>query len=582
MPVELDIQGVTSGNASFGKDISQTKIKTIISSGQKKADASCSRGGQASPTAQVYQSVRNGVNVTVVAGGVMTFGPGGNALLIGLSSALYVESGAGVSHAVVKCGESLMMEEGGTIQDVLTLEEGSQAVVPATAGGVIQLCGAENSGLTLTGNKKSNLLIKGFLGNESYDSITLSDIRTADVTSVHYSGVDHVKLNFINGQSFDLAIAGIEQLDPKKQHGKMANYIKPVCFLAGTLLRTPKGEIPIEVLTQGDEISIYDVSGNTWAIRKIMWSGSVRAQVSKDLPDDEAGYPVRILKNALADGVPYKDMLVTADHSLFFETIFVPVRMLVNGHSIFYDRTFNAYTYYHVETEKHSVIMADGALTESFLDTESQRLFYETTDVVKLRCGRQTWEHDGAAPRVTERCVVEPIYHRLAERAQAKQFPSQIQNFDITFDPDLHLQTDRGQTITVARKVGSSVMFMLPADVRSVRLCSRTSRKSDSIGPFVDDRREWGVLVGEIALLDTTRSTPVKTHLTTVELDGWADLDSTEGRWTRGSAVLPLQHHATRGFMILSVKILAAGPYALLAPVEEEKSGRLRVAPFAA
>ncbi|GAN59598.1 hypothetical protein ACI01nite_00890 [Acetobacter cibinongensis] len=581
MPVELDIQGVTSSNASIEKENFHTNF-SAISCARDKANMVCSPAQKTSPTAQVYHAVRHGVNVTVVADGVMTFGPEGTASLVGLSSALYVEAGAGVSHAVVRCGETLMMEEGSAIEDILIVEEGAHAVVPATAGGVIQLCGAENNSLILTGNKKSNLFIKGFLENDNADSITLSDVKAADIASLRFSDLDHVTLNFVDGQNFDLAVAGIGRLDPRKQSEKMVSYTKPVCFLAGTLLRTPKGDVPIEMLTPGDVISIYDVSGQNWETRKIIWSGSKRLQVRTDRPEDEAGYPVRILKNALAEGVPYKDMLVTSDHSLFFETMFVPVRMLVNGHSIFYDRTVSAYTYYHVETEHHSIIMADGALTESFLDTENQRLFYQTTDVVKLRCGRLTWERDGAVPRVTTRAAVEPVYHRLAERAQEKQFPCRKPAFDITFDPDLHLQTDQGQIVTMARKVGSSVMFMLPATVRNVKLCSRTSRKSDSIGPFVDDRREWGVLVGEIALLDTTRSAPVKIHLTTAELEGWADLESTEGRWTTGSAVLPLQHRATRGFMILSVKILAGGPYAVIASREEQNPAPVSAAPFAA
>ncbi|OAZ70812.1 hypothetical protein SRCM100623_02163 [Acetobacter pasteurianus] len=72
-----------------------------------------------------------------------------------------------------------------------------------------------------------------------------------------------------------------------------------------------------------------------------------------------------MLKDAIADGVPYKDMLITAEHCLFFEGKFVPVRMLVNGVSIFYDKSITSYDYYHVETDQHSVITADGMLTEA-------------------------------------------------------------------------------------------------------------------------------------------------------------------------------------------------------------------------
>ncbi|WP_035367102.1 Hint domain-containing protein, partial [Acetobacter pasteurianus] len=68
-------------------------------------------------------------------------------------------------------------------------------------------------------------------------------------------------------------------------------------------------------------------------------------------------------------------MLITAEHCLFFEGKFVPVRMLVNGVSIFYDKSITSYDYYHVETDQHSVITADGMLTESYLDTGNRRAF---------------------------------------------------------------------------------------------------------------------------------------------------------------------------------------------------------------
>ncbi|PHY94849.1 hypothetical protein CSR02_04105, partial [Acetobacter pomorum] len=101
----------------------------------------------------------------------------------------------------------------------------------------------------------------------------------------------------------------------------------------------------------------------------VIWVGKAHATVRPELTDDEAGWPVRILKDAIADGVPYKDMLITAEHCMFFKGKLVPVRMLVNGVSIFYDKSITSYDYYHVETEQHSVITADGMLTESYLDT---------------------------------------------------------------------------------------------------------------------------------------------------------------------------------------------------------------------
>ncbi|KXV22348.1 hypothetical protein AD933_00525, partial [Acetobacter malorum] len=150
-------------------------------------------------------------------------------------------------------------------------------------------------------------------------------------------------------------------------NGSTSSALTLVCFLAGSMIETPDGDVPVENLKEGDQVIAY-VDGSPVS-RPVVWTGHKHVTVRNGLPDDEAGYPVRILKDAIADGVPYKDMLITGDHCLFFDGSFIPVRMLVNGRSIFFDRTISSYTYYHVETPQHVVIRADGMLTESYLDT---------------------------------------------------------------------------------------------------------------------------------------------------------------------------------------------------------------------
>ncbi|WP_238704132.1 Hint domain-containing protein, partial [Acetobacter sp. DmW_125133] len=104
-----------------------------------------------------------------------------------------------------------------------------------------------------------------------------------------------------------------------------------VCFLVGSMIRTPDGDVAVEDIQIGDEVIAFDWRNNKNITRPVVWVGKTRAAVRPELSDDEAGWPVRILKGAIADGVPYKDMLITAEHCLFFKDSFVPVRMLVNG-----------------------------------------------------------------------------------------------------------------------------------------------------------------------------------------------------------------------------------------------------------
>lgn len=146
------------------------------------------------------------------------------------------------------------------------------------------------------------------------------------------------------------------------------------CFLRGSLIETPEGEVPVEQLCPGHEVYVFE--NGKKCVRKIIWAGCGFVQVSPDLPDDLARYAVRIVRDALAPDIPSVDLLLTAEHCLYLERAFIPVRMLVNGRSIFYDRTIAAYNYYHFCTEKHSVVRANNVLTETFLDTGNHRTFF--------------------------------------------------------------------------------------------------------------------------------------------------------------------------------------------------------------
>ncbi|ATJ90313.1 MULTISPECIES: Hint domain-containing protein [Acetobacter] len=333
------------------------------------------------------------------------------------------------------------------------------------------------------------------------------------------------------------------------------------CFLTGVKLRTVSGDVSVEDIRKGDMLLVQHDGRE--CEKPVVWVGKNRKIVSAGLPDDEAGYPVRVLKDALAEGVPYQDMLVTSEHCLLMDGRFVPVRMLVNGTSIFYDRTLTTYEYYHVETEDHSVLVADGVLTESYLDTGNRSSFVSDSNVVSLHSRGKTWAADAAAPLEVRADFVEPLFRALAERAGVVAGTApEAQDRHLTQDAELSLLTEAGSFIRPVRQTkGQMVSFMVPAGVSAVRLVSRASRPCDVIGPFVDDRRTLGVLVGSVMVLHANQMQPVTTHLTDADLSGWHGLEQGGVRWTNGNAVLPLGDAPTQGVSMLTLQILAAGPY---------------------
>ncbi|MFT4134002.1 Hint domain-containing protein, partial [Labrys sp. (in: a-proteobacteria)] len=79
-----------------------------------------------------------------------------------------------------------------------------------------------------------------------------------------------------------------------------------VCFLAGTLIRTATGEVAVEKIKVGYEIYV-SVDGKD-ELRPVTWIGSGHVMSNPSRPMDMGGYPVRILKDAIAEGVPYQDL----------------------------------------------------------------------------------------------------------------------------------------------------------------------------------------------------------------------------------------------------------------------------------
>lgn len=563
--------GVDSGSTVLANG------KEIINKGATTTNITISSGGTLAVYAggsSVSATVAGGIGVqgdatstTLQSGGVLDIASGGKATntTVNSGATVYVSSGATIGDTSVASGGTISGFSGAIISGTITLADGATATIPSTAGGIVDLQGNTNTGLVITGTGSPTTVISGFSGTAagSSDGITLADVKAADVTTVNYSDADHVVLTLKDGSSVTMNIIGVKDAGYTLTANSDGDLVYEVCFLADSMIATPSGVKAIQDLTIGDVVSVYE--NGQESTQKIVWAGRKRAVANSQRSKDEAGYPVRILKNAIAEGVPYKDMLITAEHCLFFNGKFVPARMLVNGISVFYDKSLTSYDYYHIETEQHSVIIADGMLTESYLDTGNRRTFRQDGGLATLTGRQKTWSEDAAAPLCVSRSFVEPIFHDIELRAQSAGLVSQNATVTLTEDADLHLVTDFGQVIRPLRQANERVTFMIPASVTTVRLVSRANRPSDTIGPFVDDRRNLGVLVGDISLFASRRTTKLTAHLSLSNLSGWHEVESSRYRWTDGNAVLPLQSSGmfVREPSILSIQVVSSGPYVM-------------------
>ncbi len=423
-------------------------------------------------------------------------------------------------------------------------------------GSVIQFPDNMNlsiTGVTITDGATSGTYKVALVQNGSVQ-ITLSDVTFA-------AGITPVKNNdgtYGTNGTGTYTVAGITDSVLNAANG---TYELNSCFLAGTLISTPNGPVPVEQLQPGDLVTV--LNGAQPMHKPVKWIG--HRSVSPGAAAGAEAYPVRIKQNAFADQMPQRDLLLTDEHCVFIENGLVPVRMLVNHRSIISDRSFTSYIYYHVELEDHGILLAEGLPVESYLDTGNRGNFANApVPFLVPQLGTKTLPVDAmqiAAPLLVDVAVVKPIWDRLAARAAVLGMKSQSALAALSHDPELYLRTNEGDAIQPLKTEGNIVTFSIPAGTQAVTLVSRTSRPCDVIGAYVDDRRALGVSVGAIYLQSDHGRVAVNAHFEHEALSGWHAPEGTTHRWTNGLALLPLGIAAHQHDMSLHITIMHAGPY---------------------
>lgn len=143
------------------------------------------------------------------------------------------------------------------------------------------------------------------------------------------------------------------------------------CLLGGTRIQTPTGLRNVAELRIGE--LVLTPSGEAKPIR---WIG--RRRLTRGQPGWTANVmPVVIRKNAIADGVPSNDVLVSAGHALYLDGHLIQAGALVNGQTIVQevDGTRDVLDYFQVELADHDVILAEGLPVESFPGAMDHSLF---------------------------------------------------------------------------------------------------------------------------------------------------------------------------------------------------------------
>jgi hypothetical protein len=182
--------------------------------------------------------------------------------------------------------------------------------------------------------------------------------------------------------------------------------ITAACFLAGTLIRTAHGDVPVEALRRGDRLPT--LHGGTQPIK---WLGrrSYTRRFAANNPDVR---PVCITRHALAPGIPQRDLYLSPGHALFIGGHLNAARNLVNGTSILNAPLPEDVHYIHVELNSHEVIVAENAPAESFVNADCRTQFENYVEYLHLFGDAP--EPSPSYPRLEDGFALAAIHTRLA------------------------------------------------------------------------------------------------------------------------------------------------------------------------
>ena len=156
----------------------------------------------------------------------------------------------------------------------------------------------------------------------------------------------------------------------------LANY----CFFTGTLISTPDGERAIETLQIDDLVNTADGR----AVR-VKWVGRQTVRNFAGAPPRLE--PVRISAGALGHGLPHSDLTISADHGMVLDGMVINAAALANGSTIRFvplSDLAETFTWWHVETAAHAIILANGAPSETFIDAAGRAAFDNHAEYLAL------------------------------------------------------------------------------------------------------------------------------------------------------------------------------------------------------
>lgn len=183
-------------------------------------------------------------------------------------------------------------------------------------------------------------------------------------------------MTFPSGETVTVPDGTIDTSTPAAQFADLVAMGVPPCFAPGTLLATPGGETPVELLKPGDLVLTADRGP-----QRLRWIGRREVRFGPENPRGDKDKPVEIKAGALGRGpdgpVPRRTLVVSPQHRMVLSgqaiaktfgtsEVFAVAKALTRMDGIRRMNGKRRVIYYALLFDRHEVIYAEGAPTESF------------------------------------------------------------------------------------------------------------------------------------------------------------------------------------------------------------------------
>jgi autotransporter passenger strand-loop-strand repeat protein len=459
--ISTGVQTVSSGGTASGTTIDSGGSQYISSGGYAVGDVVSSGGAQivySGGTANGTfvssggtQNVSSGGTVsasTVGNGGVETVSSGGTATgVVVLSGGKQLVYGSATSTGIGSGGEQDVYSggsaggtllSGGGLQDILA---GGSVASTTIAGGTLELAAGsfEGGGIVFGGtggtrkidaSSTPSTTISGFAAGDKIDltSIGFDSAGTANLLATNVLQISE------GGHTYDLDLNPFDQfageyfqLAKDSGTGTLITESAVACYCRGTLILTDRGEVAVEDLAIGDPVVT-----RSGAARPIKWIGK-RSYSGRFALGQKHILPICIKAGALDDGLPRRDLWISPHHAMYLDGVLIESQELVNSVSIVQAEHVEKVEYFHIELDSHDVIVAEGALSESFVDDHSRGMFHNAHEYAGLYPQEVADTASYCAPRLDDGYLVHAVRARIEARAglrpRVQRGPSELRGY---------------------------------------------------------------------------------------------------------------------------------------------------------